>query len=169
MNYHNIEKNSMLNGEGVRHILWVSGCEHKCPSCHNPQTWNYKSGIPYDKEAHIELLECLSDQFIDGLTLSGGECLAPQNVEEMYSIVSDIKFHYPDLNIWIYSGFTFEQIIKNEKQLKVLKMCNVLVDGKFEVDKFDKYLHWKGSSNQRVIDIQQSLTKGEVVLHELNN
>ena len=169
MNYHNIEKNSMLNGQGVRHILWVAGCPHACKSCHNPQTWDFNGGIPYDNQAHAELLECLSDEFIDGLTLSGGECLAPKNAEEIYRIISDVKFHFPNLNIWIYSGYTFEEAITNEQQKRVLEMCDVLVDGKFEIDKFDKYLQWKGSSNQRIIDVQESLAKGEVVLHELNN
>lgn len=165
MNYHNIEKYSTLNGSGVRNILWVSGCPHGCKKCHNPQTWNPNGGVPYTETDHQELIESLSDKYIDGLTLSGGECLAPYNVESVYQIVQDVKKHYPNINIWIYSGYLFEDIIHNEKQLKVLQMCDVLVDGKFEIDKFDKALHWCGSSNQRVIDINQTLEKGEVVLY----
>ena len=165
MNYHNIEKYSTLNGVGVRNILWVSGCSHACSKCHNPQTWNPNSGLEYDEMAHKELLDCLSDEFIDGLTLSGGECLAPYNLDKIYEIVKDLKSHYPKLNIWIYSGYTFEQILNNSKQLKVLKMCDVLVDGKFENDKFDKSLHCKGSSNQRVIKIKESLEQNQVVLY----
>lgn len=165
MNYHNIEKYSTLNGEGIRNILWVSGCPHACPKCHNPQTWNPHNGITYDEMAHQELVTSLKDEFVDGLTLSGGECLAPYNVESIYNIVKELKEIYPHLNIWIYSGYLFEQILANEKQRQVLSMCDVLVDGKFEIAKFDKSLEWRGSSNQRVIDIKKSLELDEIVLY----
>ena len=167
MNYHNIEKHSTLNGAGCRTVLWVSGCEHYCKKCQNPQTWSYGGGVEYDDVAHQELLLSLQDKYCDGLTLSGGDVMSPKNLEPVYNIMLDIKANMPNLNVWIYTGYKYEDIINCDAKLKLLELCDVLVDGKFEIDKFDKSLKWCGSSNQRIIDIKQSLLNDEIVLYDL--
>lgn len=176
MNYHNITTDDMLNGDGLRVVLWVSGCSQKCFNCHNPQTHDFNSGIPFTGETMQELLDDLSQPYISGLTLSGGHPLEYQNLETVYKIVKTIKEKFPSKTIWLYTGYTWEEILGKDKEyedhemngispLDVIKYCDVLVDGKYENDKRDISLAWRGSSNQRVINVQESLNQGEVVLH----
>lgn len=175
MNYHNITTDDMLNGSGLRTVLWVSGCSIKCYNCQNPQTWDFNSGIPFTEDTMEELLSDLSKPYISGLTLSGGHPLEPQNIPTVYQIVKRVKADFPNKSIWIYSGLTFEQIIEKDKfyedhevnspsPLDVVRLCDVLVDGDYQDDKRDITLPWRGSSNQRVIDIPKSLQQGKVVL-----
>ena len=175
MNYHNITTDDMLNGDGLRTVLWVSGCQQKCNNCQNPQTWDFNSGIPFTDETMQELLDDLSLPYISGLTLSGGHPLEPQNLDTVYNIVKTVKEKFPNKSIWLYTGYTWEEILGKDKlyenleingisPLDVVKYCDVLVDGKYEDDKRDITLAWRGSSNQRVINIQESLKQSKIVL-----
>lgn len=149
MNYHNILHDNMLNGEGLRVVLFVSGCEHNCPSCHNPQTHNFSSGIPFDIDAVDEIFEQLNKPYIKGLTISGGDPLHEKNVTEVSSLCKTIKSKYPDKDIWIYSGYTLEQL--TAKQMQGIKYADVLVDGKY-IDKLRNVnAPYVGSTNQRII------------------
>ncbi|NDO46616.1 anaerobic ribonucleoside-triphosphate reductase activating protein [Clostridium sp. MD294] len=160
MNYHNITKDDMLNGDGLRVVLWVSGCNHHCKNCHNTITWDAKEGLLFDESAEQELFEQLQQQYISGITLSGGDPLFPDNRKEITTLVNKIKKYFCQKTIWCYTGYLWEEV----KQLEVMKNIDVLVDGKFIEELADPQLHWKGSSNQRVIDVQQSLKQQKVIL-----
>ena len=173
MNYHNIKKCDMLNGEGIRVSLWVSGCEHNCNQCQNPQTWDINGGIPFEQETEQELLLALKEEYISGITFTGGDPLHENNLEDVLNLVNKIRLLLPDKTIWIYSGYTWESIFSEEQdklsQIKrdIISQCNIFVDGKFIDELKDITLKWKGSSNQRIIDVKQSLTKGEIVLYDI--
>lgn len=164
-NYQGIEENSMLNGDGVRTVFWFSGCGHKCKGCHNPHTWNPKSGNPITDEVVDELLSTLRHDWVSGVTISGGDGLMPYNIDTTISICKRIREELPHSTIWIYSGDTYEAIIKDAKKLEVMTLCDVLVDGRFEIDKLDTSLCWRGSTNQRVINLKESLAQNQVILH----
>lgn len=161
MNYHNITKDDMLNGDGLRVVLWVAGCEHHCPFCQNPETHNPESGIEFDKNAWLEICEQLDKDYIDGITLSGGDVLAIYNRQTITELVKEIKNIYPHKTIWCYTGYTFEEI----KDLEIMKYIDVLVDGRFIIDLKEENLKWRGSSNQRVIDIKNTLKENKVILY----
>lgn len=163
MRYHNITKDDMLNGDGLRVVLWVSGCSHCCKECHNPITWDPNGGVLFDEEAKSEIFEELDKDYISGITFSGGDPLYMGNREDIEKLVREIKEKYSDKTIWLYTGFLWESI----KGLDVIKYLDVIVDGEFEVDKKDVQLHWRGSRNQRVIDVRKSMECGKVVLHSL--
>lgn len=161
MKYHNITKDDMLNGDGLRVVLWVSGCEHGCDQCHNQITWNPNEGLDFDEHAKKEIFDLLDKDYISGITLSGGDPLYPSNREEIGKLINEIKQKYPHKTIWLYTGYNYEQI----SDLDFIKNVDVLVDGKFMIQLFDPQLHWKGSANQRVIDVQATLSLGKIVLH----
>lgn len=156
MNYHNITKDDMLNGDGLRVVLWVSGCSHGCIGCHNRITWDPDGGLLFDDAAKEELFYELEKDYISGLTLSGGDPLFPGNRESIASLVKEVKEKYPDKTIWLYTGYTWEDI----STLPLLQYVDILVDGKFVESLKDAKLHWRGSSNQRVIDVK----KGTIIL-----
>ena len=162
MRYHNITKDDMLNGEGLRTVLWVAGCNHNCKGCHNPITWDIRGGIPFDEAAKEELFEQLEKPYISGVTLSGGDPLHPKNREEIGALVTEIRERFPEKTIWLYTGYTWEEI----SDLPFLPLLTVVVDGRFVEELKDSALHWKGSANQRVIDVKKTLESGSVVLHE---
>ena len=162
MRYHNITKDDMLNGDGLRAVLWVAGCTHKCKGCHNPVTWDIEGGIPFDEAAKEELFEALKPDYITGVTFSGGDPLHPANHVEVAVLAKEIKETFPNKTIWLYTGFCWDEI----KTLDVVKYCDVIVDGPFVQEEFDGKLHWKGSKNQRVIDVQETLRRKEIVLCE---
>ena len=161
MRYHNITKDDMLNGEGLRVVLWVSGCPHKCKGCHNPQTWDPESGIPFDEDAEKELFDILSRDYISGITFSGGDPLFEGNRPEIERLAKKVKHEYPDKNIWLYTGYRWEEI----SALPLVQYVDVLVDGRFMEDLKDTKLHWKGSFNQRIIDVQKSLQNSSLYLY----
>lgn len=163
MNYHNITKCDMNNGTGLRVVLWCSHCEHHCNECHNPQTWDEKSGIYFDENAKQELFEELSNDYISGITFSGGDPFSKINREQILKLCIEIKDVFPTKDIWLYTGYSFEDV----KEHEIINFLDVLVDGKFEADKKNINYHWAGSTNQRVIDIQKSLKKGSVVELEI--
>lgn len=179
MNYHNITYPDQNNGDGLRIVLWVAGCEHHCTNCQNQQTWSPQSGIPFDKNAMNEILNELKKDYISGITFSGGDPLHPKNVQNVLKIVDEIRVSYPAKNIWLYTGYTWEQIMHpvitdiNSEQLKMLQMrkelaskCDVLIDGRYIDELRDVSLHWRGSSNQRVINVQETLKQNQIVLWE---
>ncbi len=163
MRYHNITHDDMLNGDGLRTVLWVSGCTHHCEECQNPITWDINGGIPFDEAAESELFKSLDKDYISGITFSGGDPLHPQNREEITRLAKKFKQIHPEKTAWLYTGFIWEDV----KDLEIMKYLDVLVDGPYKKELRDPQLHWKGSSNQRVIDVQQSL-KDSVVLHKDN-
>ncbi len=161
MNYHNITKDDMLNGDGLRVVLWVAGCNHQCEDCQNPVTWDLTGGLPFDEAAEAELFEALAKPYISGITFSGGDPLHPFNRGETFRLMRKVKEQYPDKTVWVYTGFLWEDFIENPK----MKYIDVLVDGRFIKSLREEKLHWVGSSNQRIIDVQKTLETGEVVLH----
>ena len=162
MRYHNITKDDMLNGDGLRAVLWVAGCTHKCKGCHNPVTWDIEGGIPFDDAAKEELFEAIKRDYISGVTFSGGDPLHPAHHVEVAVLAKEIKETFPNKTIWLYTGFCWDEI----KTLDVVTYCDVIVDGPFVQEEFDGKLHWKGSKNQRVIDVQETLRRKEIVLCE---
>ena len=161
MNYHNITKDDMLNGDGLRVVLWVAGCTHHCKNCQNPITWDVAGGLPFDKEAEDELFEALVKPYISGITFSGGDPLHFLNRDEVFRLVKKCREMFPEKTIWIYTGYSWDDV----KDCKGLELADVLVDGEFEEALKDNNLHWVGSSNQKIIDIKQSLKTGEIVLY----
>ncbi len=150
MNYHNITKEDMLNGDGIRVVLWVSGCNRNCYNCQNPQTHDKNSGIKFDEDAMSELLMALKPDYIQGLTLSGGHPLEGYNVSEVERIVKRVKDEYPNKDIWIYTGYDFDYIYPNKRYERILYYTDVIVDGRY-VDLYrDVSLPYRGSSNQHI-------------------
>lgn len=161
MRYHNITKDDMLNGDGLRVVLWVAGCSHCCRECQNPQTWDPNGGIPFDQEAKDELFEQLGKTYISGITFSGGDPLHKNNITEITRLAKEIREKFPDKTIWLYTGSSWESIQKEE----IVRYLDVCVDGEFIVEQKDTSLKWKGSANQRVIDVKKTFAAGKVVLH----
>lgn len=161
MRYHNITKDDMLNGDGLRVVLWVSGCSHCCKDCHNPITWDANSGLLFDAAAREELFEELSRDYISGVTLSGGDPLYFSNRGEILKLVKEVRERFPQKTVWMYTGCLWETVA----DLEIMDYVDVVVDGAFEVEKKDPQLYWRGSSNQRVIDVKATKAAGEVVLH----
>lgn len=160
MRYHNITKDDMLNGEGLRVVLWVAGCGHACPGCHNPVTWDADSGLLFDREAEDELFAELGKDYVSGVTLSGGDPLFPANRADVETLCAHIRQRFPDKTIWLYTGYTWDEI----QDLPLLENVDVVVDGRFVQAQADSQLHWRGSANQRVIDVASTRASNEVVL-----
>lgn len=163
MKYHNITKDDILNGEGIRVVLWVSGCEHKCKGCHNEITWDPNDGLLFTDKEKIEIFNELSKDYIAGITFSGGDPLHPANREEIIRFISEIKEKFSNKNIWLYTGYLFEDIL--EWNLDISNI-DVIIDGKFKSCLSGANLHWIGSSNQRIIDVKQSLKENKTILYE---
>ncbi|MCR4716601.1 MAG: anaerobic ribonucleoside-triphosphate reductase activating protein [Lachnospiraceae bacterium] len=147
MNYHNIIKDDMLNGDGLRVVLFVSGCDHHCFNCHNPETWDELSGIAFDENAINEIFMELDKDYVSGLTVTGGDPLYHNNVETVTELSRKVKEKYPDKTIWLYTGFVYEDV----KELEIFNYIDVVVDGPYIDEMRDTSLRWRGSSNQRVI------------------
>ena len=161
MRDHNITKDDMLNGDGLRVVLWVAGCSHCCRECHNPVTWDVNGGLPFTEEEKQEIFRELNKDYISGITFSGGDPLHSANIMDVTELAKEIREKYPKKTIWLYTGALWEEVCKEE----IVRYLDVLVDGEFEADKKDVTLHWKGSSNQRVIDVPATLKAGDVVLY----
>ena len=164
MNYHNITHDDMLNGPGLRVVLWVAGCDHYCDNCQNPVTWDPDDGLTFDDAAKGELKQLLCKEYISGLTLSGGDPLYFGNRDEVTKVAKDVKTFFPEKTIWCYTGFSWEDV----KNLPVMKYIDVLIDGEYKDNLRDINLHWIGSSNQRLIDVQKSLKENKIILYEDN-
>ena len=158
----------MNNGPGLRTVLFVSGCSHKCKGCQNPQTWNKDSGIEFDENAILEVMEDLKEDWCDGITLTGGDPLAYCNRCVIAQLVFRLKQQYPDKSILLYTGWAYEELNrqkKEEAQLDlILKHIDILIDGKFILERLSPGKPWVGSDNQRVIDMKKTLKEGEIIL-----
>ncbi len=166
MNYIKITKSDIANGFGIRVTLWVSGCSIRCPYCHNKDTWDQNTGRKFDEYAKKVIYGELQKPWIDGITLSGGHPLEEYNVTEIYQLCKEIKKDFPDKTIWLYTGLNFENLMKNDINKRIVELCDVVVDGPFIQSLKDLKLKWRGSSNQRVIDVKKTLSKKEIVLYE---
>ena len=173
MNYGEIKNYDIANGEGVRVSLFVSGCTHHCKNCFNPETWSFEYGKPFTKETEDYIIECLSPDYIDGLSLLGGEPFEPQNQEVLLPFLRRVKNELPNKNIWCYTGYLFDRELLCESRARceftdeMLSLIDVIVDGEFVQALHDISLAFRGSSNQRIIDVQKSLETGEIKLHRL--
>lgn len=169
MNYHDILHEDMVNGDGLRVVLFVSGCEHHCEECHNPITWDAKGGIPFDDKAKIEITEQLKQPYIQGITFSGGDPLHKDNVIDVLDLIANIKHKFPHKTIWLYSGYTWEQVFDTKGidymvRRQIVQNCDIFVDGNFVKELKSTECHYCGSTNQRVIDVKQTIKKGEIIL-----
>lgn len=179
MNYHNLTYPDMLNGDGLRVVLWLSGCSHHCYNCQNSQTWEPDDGILFDTDTKRELFNELEKDYISGLTLTGGDPLHENNIDDVFSLIEEIRVSLPTKNIWLYTGYTWEELFSRSYnkdficttttdrdaiyRQQIIKNVDVLVDGRYIDSQRDITLKWRGSSNQRVINVQKTLEKGSIV------
>ena len=172
MNYATIKSRDIANGPGVRVSLFVSGCTHRCPGCFNEEAWDFNFGQPFTQEVIDRILEDLSPSFVKGLTLLGGEPFAPRNQPSIVELLRQVKAKYPEKSIWAFSGYLFDRDILPGKlgdpaiTREYLSYLDVLVDGPFVQAKKNLTLRFRGSENQRLIDVPASLESGTVVLWE---
>lgn len=170
MNYGNIKKHDIANGPGVRVSLFVSGCTHHCPGCFNPETWDFNYGQPFDSDVINEILEALQPSYIHGFSLLGGEPFEYKNQQALLPLLKEIKSRFPSKDIWCYTGYDFEKDILEDMAKKwpetydMLSYIDVLIDGEFVEEKKDLALRFRGSSNQRIICVQESLKEDKIVL-----
>lgn len=162
MRYHNITKDDMLNGDGLRVVLWVAGCSHGCKDCQNPITWDPQGGLLFTEEEKKEIFQELDKAYISGITFSGGDPLHPANIREVTALAREIRQRYPEKTIWLYTGYLWKEIV----DLEIVNYLDVVVDGKFISAQKDITLPWRGSSNQKVIDVPSTLKEGKIVLQE---
>lgn len=155
MNYHNILHDNMLNGDGLRVVLFVSGCEHHCKGCHNPQTHDPSSGIPFTRAEEDEIFEQLSKPYIQGLTLTGGDPLHPCNYTTLLTLCKTVKATFPTKNIWMYTGYRIEDIPAEMRD--IFQYIDTIVDGRFVEELKDVNLPYVGSSNQRIIHLNKRI------------
>ena len=178
----------MNNGDGLRVVLWLSGCSHHCYNCQNPQTWNLDSGILFDELAKQEIFTELSKDYISGITFSGGDPLHENNLDEVLNLIQQIRTSFSEKTVWLYTGYTWEQIMNYKTEFsnpnfmkvpnseilhdyhmfqrkEIIKLADVLIDGEYIDEQKDITLKWRGSKNQRCIDVQQSLAQNKVVLY----
>lgn len=170
MNYANIKYCDIANGDGVRTSLFVSGCRRHCKNCFNAVAWDFAYGQPFDKAARNAVLGSLAPEYIDGLSLLGGEPFEPENQRELLPFVRDVKALYPQKSIWCYTGNSYEKELlqpghaRCEVTDELLSYIDVLVDGEFVQDEYDITLRFRGSGNQRIIDMNATRAAGHVVL-----
>lgn len=162
MNYMKIDKTSIANGSGWRVVLWCAGCTIRCKGCHNLEAQNCNAGRVFDEEAKKYLFEQLSKSYIKGITLSGGHPLEPSNFDTVLNLVREIKERFPTKDIWLYTGYTYEELYYKEIS-RILLYIDILVDGPYIEEQRDITLPWRGSKNQRVIDVKKTLEQGKVI------
>ena len=185
MNCMQIDRASISNGTGVRVVLWCAGCTRKCQGCFNPKTWDFNAGQPFDKDAKKYLFEKLNKPYIQGITFSGGHPLEPQNVKDVYDLIVDIKSKFPDKDIWLYTGYKLDicNFTTIEKGINltceegncthhnyiynILNSCDVVVDGPYIESQRDLTLAFRGSKNQRLIDVKETIKQKQIVIHKV--
>ena len=169
MNYADIKKIDVANGEGVRVSVFVSGCNHHCKGCFNQCAWDFNYGKKFTEKEEQQIIDYMNHDYISGLSLLGGEPLEPKNQEGLLPLVKKVKEKFPNKDIWCYTGFDFEKDVvgkmakNNETTRELLKYIDIIVDGKFEEDKKDLKLQFRGSSNQKIVDVKKSLQTGKVI------
>lgn len=175
MNYGRIKTFDVANGEGIRVSLFVSGCRNHCKGCFNEETWDFNHGEEFTLDTINYIIQQLKPSKVKGLTILGGEPLEPENQMELLRLLTRAKGEYPDKDVWIYTGFTWDELTvascraHTELLPYILKLTDVLVDGKYVESLRDLRLQFRGSSNQRIINVQESLKNIEIVLHELED
>lgn len=188
MNYGEIKKHDIANGEGIRVSLFVSGCTHHCRNCFNPETWNFSFGKPFDAAAGMEILDALAPDYIDGLSLLGGEPFEPDNQRALLPFVKEVRSRFPQKTIWCYTGYTLEDDLLSPADVPnppsgtpsrqraqcectddLLSCLDVLVDGEFVEEQKNISLPFRGSENQRIIDVRQTLARGMVIPYQLKS
>ena len=160
MRYNLIRKMDISNGPGVRVSVFMQGCAFHCKNCFNPETWDFEGGKEFTDETIDEILELCNQSHIKGLSILGGEPMHPKNIEATTKLAKEFKEKYPEKTVWVWSGFLFDKDLKDKEALKYI---DVLVDGQYKDELHDFTLKWRGSSNQRVIDVQKSLDQNEVI------
>ena len=173
MNYLQIDKSSISNGPGVRVVLWVAGCNLHCKGCQNQESWDFHAGKTFDNTSKLELFDALNKTYIKGITISGGHPLENNNVEDVYLLLKEIKEKFPTKDIWLYTGYTWEQIfptvcldvfnVNNMYRQSIIEMCDVLVDGSYVEEQRDITLKFRGSKNQRLIDVKETFKQNKIV------
>lgn len=166
MNFHNITHDDMNNGDGLRVVLWVAGCDHHCKDCQNPVTWNPDDGVPFTLADKEEIFAALALDYIAGITFSGGDPLHPANRRDVRKLMEEVKTRFPDKTIWVYTGYTWEEIMQDSELAGMMTPVDILVDGRFVTELKDVTYPWAGSTNQKVIDVQKTLQEGRIILHE---
>ena len=161
MKYNKIRKMDISNGPGVRVSIFMQGCSFHCKNCFNPETWDFKSGTEFTDETIDKIIDLSNNDYIKGLSILGGEPMHPNNIKGTTKLAKKFKEIYPDKTIWVWSGFLFDRDLKDKE---VLNYIDVLVDGRYEDELHDFTLKWKGSSNQRVIDVKKTLKNNKIVL-----
>ena len=175
MNYGEIKTFDIANGEGVRVSLFVSGCTHHCKNCFNTETWDFNYGELFTKDTEDRIINELSPDYIDGLSLLGGEPFEPSNQSALLPFLRRVRQEYPNKTIWCYTGYLFDDELLNESRARcehtdeMLSLIDVLVDGEFKQDLYDISLSFRGSSNQRIIDVKKSLETGNVEPYRLKS
>ena len=168
MNYGTIKNCDIANGVGVRVTLFVSGCRNHCPGCFQPETWNFAYGQPFTGETEEELLRLLKPGYINGLTLLGGDPFEPENQCALLPFLRKVRTAYPEKDVWAYTGYTWEQLtsgvhrVRLPETVEMLNLIDILVDGPFVQEKKNIRLHFRGSENQRIIDVKRSLASGNI-------
>ena len=171
MNYGAIKYCDIANGIGIRTVLFVSGCTHRCKGCFQPETWDFAYGQPYTEDTERQILDSLAPSYIHGLTLLGGEPMEPDNQRALLPLLRRVKAEYPTKTVWCYSGYTYEELTgvsraRCEVTDEMLSLIDVLVDGEFVLEKKNISLRFRGSENQRLIDLAKTRAQGRVVLWE---
>lgn len=180
MNYAQMRSMDISNGEGIGVSLFVQGCDFHCKNCFNSETWDFSKGQEWNEKTKNQFLKLVEKPFIQRVSILGGEPLHPKNVQNVLKIVDEIRVSYPTKNIWLYTGYTWEQImypiVTNDLNLErdyiikirkeLVSKCDVLIDGRYVDELRDVSLHWRGSSNQRVINVQETLKQNKIILWE---
>lgn len=177
MNYSGISECDVLNGTGFRVVLFVSGCSHRCYNCQNPKTWDKNFGHPFTEKTKQYIFNCLDKDYIDGITITGGDPLYKYNLDEVLKLVQEIRISFPDKTIWLYTGYSYSEIFRgqssclsqeglnNFKRREIISNIDVLVDGEYIDKQKDLTLKFRGSKNQHVIDVRQSLAQNKMILY----
>lgn len=171
MNYIKITTDEVTQGVGLRVTLWLSGCNHHCKECFNPETWNPDAGMLFDEIAAQKIYKELSKPYIQGLTISGGDPLFHNNRKDLLKFILEVKKRFPNKDIWMWTGYTIEELIEQDLKdpmhtvLTILYMIDILVDGEFDISKRDITLEWRGSSNQRIIDTKRTYEEGLIPIY----
>lgn len=177
MRYAQIRSMDISNGEGVGVSLFVQGCPFHCKNCFNSETWDFNGGKELTEEIKDKFLKLIDRPYIKRVSFLGGECLAEQNLDEVLSLIKEIRISYPEKSIWLYTGYSYSKIFRgqlsclsqeglnNFKRREIIKLCNVLVDGKYIDKQKDLTLAYRGSKNQRVIDVQKTLAQNKIILY----
>ena len=169
MNYADIKQYDIANGDGVRVSLFVSGCTHHCKGCFNKETWDFNYGEPFTEKEIEKIIDYLSPGYVQGLSLLGGEPMEPQNQEALLPLLRQVHERYPEKNVWCYSGYLFDEDIlgrmckESETTRELIGYIDILVDGEFVEERKNLKINFRGSDNQRIIDVQKSLETGEIV------